>query len=257
MLHTITNIVEGGTMKCLIIAAGRGSRLRGNGTPKPLTPLNGKPIIQHIMERALQGGVTEFVVVTGFRSEEMTSFLAELGRELSVPITTVHNPEWQRGNGISVLAGRPYLVEPFILLMADHIFSPDILSDLISRDQGPDEVTLAVDGGITGNPWVDLEDVTRVLDENGFIRRIGKHLPEYTCFDTGMFKCSPSLFHALEESVTSTGNESLSGAMEILAGRNRARTFDIRGRFWIDIDTDEMYQRAKSYLGRPREQRMS
>ena len=243
-------------MKCLIIAAGSGSRLSGKGEMKPLVPLKGMPIIQHVIERAVKGGITEFVVITGFNSEKLESFLSTIGSQFQIPITTAYNADWKQGNGISVLQGKPHLQEPFILVMSDHIFDPATLSGLISSEMKPNEVILAVDRYIMENPYVDLDDVTRVRDENEYIREIGKHIIDFNCFDTGMFKCSPNLFLAIEEILESTGNESLSGGMTILTERNLARTYDILGRFWIDIDNDEMFSKAEQYLEHEEAQEM-
>lgn len=251
-------------MKCLIIAAGRGTRLAGKGEMKPLVPLCGVPIIEHVILRSVLGGVTGFVIVTGFNSGPLESFLVELGRRHDIPITTVHNREWHKGNGISVLTGKSLLEENFVLVMSDHLFDPSTLRDLIGTHISDGEVILAVDRNIRDNPYVDMEDVTKVLEdvtegmegltkgmeEGGRIREIGKHIDAFNAFDTGMFLCTPVLFEALEESLREHGNESLSGGMEILSNEGRARTFDIGGRYWIDIDSEDMFSLAETLLER-------
>lgn len=50
-------------MKCLIIAAGQGTRLRAKGEVKPLVPLLGVPLIEHVIRSAIAGGVDEFYVI--------------------------------------------------------------------------------------------------------------------------------------------------------------------------------------------------
>ena len=242
-------------MKCLIIAAGRGSRLAGKGEMKPLVPLCGIPIIEHVILRSVLGGVTGFVIVTGFNSGPLESFLAELGQRHDIPITTVHNREWHKGNGISVLTGKSFLEENFVLVMSDHLFDPSTLRDLMGTDISDGEVILAVDRNIRDNPYVDMEDVTKVLEDvtegmegGGRIRDIGKHIDTFNAFDTGMFLCTPALFEALEASLRDHGNDSLSGGMEILSHEGRARTFDIGGRYWIDIDSEDMFSLAEVLL---------
>ncbi|MBW1612904.1 MAG: NTP transferase domain-containing protein [Deltaproteobacteria bacterium] len=47
-------------MKCLIIAAGRGSRLSGKGDSKPLIPLLGLPLIERVILTATNAGLTDF-----------------------------------------------------------------------------------------------------------------------------------------------------------------------------------------------------
>ena len=153
-------------MQCLIIAAGRGSRLRSKGESKPLTPIIGVPLIERVIHCALEAGVDEFVIVTGYQSQQVSYFLANLADRLGILIETVVNQQWQKQNGISVLKAREHLQELFLLLMADHIFDSSIIGTLVNYPLGENEIALAVDSNLQ-NPLIDLEDVTRVKTENG------------------------------------------------------------------------------------------
>ncbi len=53
---------------------------------------------------------------------------------------------------------------------------------------------------------MDIDDVTKVLAEDSKIKAIGKKISNYNAYDTGIFLCSPVLFHAIEESFLSTGD---------------------------------------------------
>jgi choline kinase len=83
-----------------------------------------------------------------------------------------------------------------------------------------------------------------VFVEKDRIRDIGKSIPEYNAFDTGIFLCSPALFDALEESITA-GDASLSGGIRKMARKQKARVFDIGNRYWIDIDDDAAFSKAQ------------
>ncbi|NOQ21213.1 MAG: hypothetical protein GQ565_01010 [Candidatus Aegiribacteria sp.] len=54
-------------------------------------------------------------------------------------------------------------------------------------------------------------------------------------FDTGIFLCTPAIFNALERNAKQDG-DTLSGAVKLLAAEGKAKTFEISGRFWIDVD---------------------
>ena len=58
-------------MKCLIIAAGKGSRLRQLGDSKPLVPVLGVPLIERAIRSAIEAGADDFYVVTGYQGERM------------------------------------------------------------------------------------------------------------------------------------------------------------------------------------------
>lgn len=234
-------------MKCLIIVAGKGSRLKSLSVSKPLTSLLDVPLVERIIRSALDAGVDGFYAVVGYRGDQVRTFLEGLGSKIDVPITVIKNDDWEKANGLSVLKAKKFLKEPFFLMMGDHLFDPDIARKMIDFPLPNDEIALAVDEDLK-NPMVDMDDVTRVMAKDDLIRNIGKGIDEYNCFDTGIFLCNPVLFSALEQSVQETGDDSLSGGIRILAGKGKVRAVPVDGRFWIDIDDPERYKQAESYL---------
>ncbi|MGZ8296843.1 MAG: NTP transferase domain-containing protein, partial [Allosphingosinicella sp.] len=78
-------------MKCLIIAAGQGTRLRSIAAAKPLARVAGLPLIEHVVRRAAAGGASEFVVVTGYEPEPLEAFLHALSEASGLPIEIVRN----------------------------------------------------------------------------------------------------------------------------------------------------------------------
>ena len=233
-------------MKCLIIAAGRGSRLQHKGDSKPLTPLLGISLIERVIRSATEAGAGEFYVVTGYHGDRVQAFLERLAGRLGVGITPIVNEAWEQGNGLSVLAAREHLKEPFLLLMADHLFDPSLTRKLVEVSLADDEIALGVDKDIH-NPCVDLEDVTRVETADGRIRDIGKGLTDYNGFDTGIFHCTPAIFDALARCIKEAGDTTLSAAVRMMAAEGRARAVEVR-EFWIDVDDPAAFQRAENVL---------
>ena len=233
-------------MKCLIIAAGQGSRLRSLGEAKPLIRLENTSLIERVVDSALEADVGSFYVVVGYQGESVCSHLEEVSKSKNVPITIIKNEEWERANGISVLKARPYLNEPFLLLMGDHIFDPEIARQLV-RYSPSEGILLAVDEDLE-NPFVDMDDVTRVFAEGGRIKEIGKGIEPYNCFDTGIFLCGPVLFSAIEKSSEEYGDDTLSGGVRLLAKEGRSGIMPINGMFWCDIDDPENFNQAEKYL---------
>ncbi|MHC1635888.1 MAG: sugar phosphate nucleotidyltransferase [Candidatus Methanospirareceae archaeon] len=234
-------------MKALIIAAGKGSRLREltKTKPKALVQILGLSLIERVILSAKEAGIKEFFIVTGYLGEKIREALRD-GASYGVKIEYVENNEWERGNGVSVLKAREGgLDENFILLMTDHIFNPHILKELLKEEIGEDECILCVDR-VRGD--IDVEEATKVRVEDGYVVDIGKELKDYNAIDCGIFYLSPSIFEALEESIRG-GDESLSGGIRVLAERGKVRAFYIGADdFWIDIDTKEDYKRAKRML---------
>ena len=228
---------------CLILAAGNGTRIRSisGGLPKPLVRFRGKPILEHVMLRAQQAGIDRFVIVVGYRSDLIRRWF-DSRRLGNVSVTWVENPEYHKHNGISVLKAREEIDEKFLLLMADHVFEPETAKALMKQPLAPDEVILAVDPNI--DRVFDLDDATKVRRDGNHIVDIGKEIANYDALDTGMFLCSPVLFHKLE-SATRDGNCSLSDGMRQLAGERRLRALEIGQADWQDLDTPEALAHAE------------
>ena len=231
-------------MKALILAAGRGIRQRENGEPKPLVPLLGLRFIERVILTAKKSGIKEFQIVIGYKGEKIRKYVGD-GCKYEVKVDYIINDEWKRGNGISVLKAREYIQEPFILLMADHLFDYNILGELREIPVEKDECVLCVDRN--HHKYLDIEDATKVLIEDGRIKDVNKRLNRYNGIDTGIFLCTPAVFDALEESIVN-GDESLSGGIRIMASRGKMKAFDISAKYWIDIDDDKALKNARTLL---------
>lgn len=233
-------------MKCLIIAAGQGTRLKAKGEVKPLVPLLGVPLIERIIRSAVEGGADDFYVVTGYQGEKVANFLKQLSKHLNVAVTLIQNDDWQKENGFSVLKARDVMKEPFLLLMADHLFDPCIIRTLQEQSLNKGEVLLAVDTDIS-NPLADMEDVTKVRIKDGYILNIGKTIDDFNGFDTGLFLCTPAIFEALERAYKIHNDTTLSAAIRVLAEDKRAKSVQTNG-FWIDVDDEKAHKKAEKTL---------
>ena len=233
-------------MKCLIVAAGQGARLREKAELKPLVPLLGKLLIEHVIDRTHRAGIDTFLIVSGYRGEKLRLELDQLAIRKNITITHIVNDEWSRSNGISVLKSKSYLHEPFLLTMCDHLVDPQILRELISVSREPESVVLAVDFNID-SLLNDPEDVTRVSCVGNRIERVGKLLTNFNAFDTGIFLCTSVIFDALEVS-QALGDDTISGAMNVLADWQKAYTFDVGDKLWIDIDDPVAFGKAENLL---------
>ena len=229
--------------RCLILAAGNGTRIKSiaNGLPKPLVDFQGKPMLEHVIERARQAGIDDVVIVVGYRSGLIRRWLD--GRSLGVSITLVENPDYHQPNGISALKARNEIQENFLLLMADHIFEPETARLLLNASLRDGEVILAVDPNI--DRVFDLDDATKVLRNGDRIVDIGKEIARYDALDTGMFLCGPALFDRLELA-SKKGNCSLSDGMRQLIAEKRLRALEIGEGQWQDLDTPEALAHAEA-----------
>ena len=233
--------------ECLILAAGNGSRIAAmsGSAPKPLVPLLGAPLLEHIVLSSKAAGIEKFVIVVGYRADAIRCWFADHPLD-DLSVTLVENLDYHKANGVSALAAKKLLRNPFLLLMADHIFEPKTARALLRQPLEEDEVILGVDYNI--NRIFDLDDATKVKLDGNHIVDIGKDLLHYDALDTGMFLCSPALFERLE-AAKKDGNCSLSDGMRQLARERRLRALEIGEAHWEDVDTPESLIHAEGVFG--------
>ena len=236
----------------VVLAAGKGTRLRASDEdlPKPLHTVGGVPLIKRTILTLASAGVSRVVVVTGFMEDRIRATV--LGdpayAAAGVAIEIAHNPEFERSNGISVLAGGARVGGPFLLSMADHVYTPAIAHVVASADLAAADLYLATDPRI--EDVLDLDDATKVRTEDGRIVDIGKALEVYDRIDCGVFAVTPRLLDALAEVRAERGDCSLSQGVKRLADQGRARVADIGGGFWQDVDTPADRERAEATISR-------
>lgn len=231
----------------VILAAGRGSRLDPGGQKsefsKPLMRVGGRSLLERTVEGCRKAGARRILVVTGFRAELVAAEVERLSRG---DLEVVYNPDWQKANGMSLLACRDHIDGDFALMMSDHIFETSILADMMALTPVPGSITLAVDYKI--DQVFDLDDATKVQIEGGHIAAISKGLARYDAIDCGLFLCTPVIFEALAEASAATGDCSLSQGMERVGAQRRFFPFDIGDRRWQDVDTPDMLAEADQLL---------
>lgn len=232
----------------VVLAAGFGSRLARDGEEgslKPLTPVAGVPLIERTLSNLARAGCERVAIVLGYRANEIE---AEIRRAHSsgVALQFVHNPDYAKSNGLSVLAAAPLIEDTFVLVMADHVLGDSLMD--IARDHMPPEngVSLLVDYKL--GRIFDMEDATKVRVKDKRIVAIGKHMVDYNCIDTGVFVCTRGLLEALEAVKSEKGDASLSDGIQRLAAAGRMEAVDIGDGFWQDVDTPEMLAYAERTL---------
>ncbi|HIB04892.1 MAG TPA: phosphocholine cytidylyltransferase family protein, partial [Candidatus Marinimicrobia bacterium] len=122
-------------MKLVIIAAGQGKRIRSitAESPKTLLKINGRTLLETLLENCLHVGISDVVVVTGYQSKEIEDFIHNLRMDLN--IQTVYNPDWNLENGVSILAAKDTVLahETFIVSMSDHFYSAKLMEKINSQ----------------------------------------------------------------------------------------------------------------------------
>jgi len=116
-----TNITKG-----VLLAAGRGTRMREltQELPKPMLPVRGKPVLEHIIAGLRDAHLTEILIVVGWQAEVVSHFFGDgskLGVQIQYTTQTV-----QDGTGKVVELAREFVgADPFVLSYGDILIAPE------------------------------------------------------------------------------------------------------------------------------------
>jgi 1L-myo-inositol 1-phosphate cytidylyltransferase len=228
--------------EAVILMAGEGSRARGNGltTPKPLISIRGRPLFSHTVDCLEKAAVRRLHIVTGYNCDALLAGLAPLVPP-GIQLHPIHNHDWTKKNGISLLVAAEHVSSPFLLTMGDHFFDPTII-DLLIAGADITKLNLAVDRKF--ETIFDISDAMKTRTRGAQLTAIGKELTDYDAVDTGIFVCPLEFFKYLEAAKRS-GDCSLAEGVQLMAEAGKARTIDIGNAWWHDIDTPEMLRHAE------------
>ena len=142
-------------MKAVILAGGRGTRLSEETQlkPKPLVEAAGQPLIWHVMQNYAQYGITEFIVLAGYKGQQIREYFAnywlhqaDITFDLATPEREIHKVRslpWRVSvldTGIDTNTGgriarlKDLLNEDFLLTYGDGVSDVNI-SELIANHQ--------------------------------------------------------------------------------------------------------------------------
>jgi choline kinase len=154
-------------MKALILAAGRGTRIRSihGDHPKCLIRFDGSKftILDHQITSLLSAGVANLGIVVGYQKDQIIQHVVENFRNHLHRFCFIENPAFAKTNNIYSfwLAQRWINEEAFICLNADVVFDPRIL---IPAVESTAPITMIVDP-----KWRD-ETMKVIISENRVIR---------------------------------------------------------------------------------------
>jgi L-glutamine-phosphate cytidylyltransferase len=161
--------------RAILIAAGRGRRLgpHTEDIPKCMVPVGDKPILGWVWDAFRAAGITELIVIRGYRGDVLEPFV----RSLVPGAVFVDNVEWQTNNVLLSLAcARAYLDRACVISYSDILFTPAVARAAVAS---PAEIALVIDRefrtiyeGRTQHPLEEGE--VSDLMPDGSVARVGK-----------------------------------------------------------------------------------
>ena len=121
-------------MKAVLLAAGKGTRMREltNDVPKPMLRVQGKPILEHIIEGLKATGVREFFIVTGYRAEVVEEYFGD-GAKFGVKVSYGRQIV-QDGTGKAPELAKTFVGKSsFFLTYGDILVKPETYQQMLAR----------------------------------------------------------------------------------------------------------------------------
>ncbi|MCP5425792.1 MAG: nucleotidyltransferase family protein [Gammaproteobacteria bacterium] len=227
-------------MKAMILAAGRGKRMRPltDTIPKPLLPVAGKPLISHHIEALHAAGIRDVVINLGHLGEQIPAALGN-GREYGVTLRYSREPPEALETGGGIFQALPLLgADPFAVINGD-IWSDFDYARLTRQGfaQAEDQAHLVLVSNPPHHPQGDfaLQD-RRVLETDTqrltFSGISVLHPALFTGCKPGRFQLAPLLRRAMAEGRVS-GEHHLGGWCDV-GTPERLQTLDRRLRSRAD-----------------------
>ncbi len=238
-------------MKAVILAAGIASRLRPltDTTPKCLLKIGDRCLLERAFDALIQNGFDEFIIVTGYRQQQIVDFLQIRYPERKV--TFIYNDRYESTNNIySLWLTRPYVDgEEVLLLDSDIVFDPQIVAKLLGSDKAD---ALALNRHELG-----AEEIKVIADKELKVVEISKvcSIPEAIGESIGIEKMSATytkaLFQELETMITVEGLDNIfyERAFERLIPQGYSfYVIDTTEFFSTELDTVEDFQQAQKLI---------
>lgn len=178
--------------KAVILAAGRGTRMREltDELPKPMIAVRGKPILEHIVSGLAANGVTEFLIVVGYRREVIEDHFGD-GSAHGIRVSYVEQVV-QDGTGRVVELGRDFTGDdPFVLSYGDILVSPESYRPLVDFSDVDAKLTVKRDEDVRKGGAVFIDDDGWVTD---LIEKPEEGQPTSPYYNAGIYAFSARIY---------------------------------------------------------------
>jgi len=216
-------------MKAVVLVAGKGTRMEPltSDCPKVMLQVANKPILEHILNSAIQAGIEGFVFITGYLEQQIREYFGD-GSKWGVSIDYVLQKE-QLGTANAIGYAKGHVEEAFLVLNGDMLIGQEDLKALISRTE---EAVICVKEVENPSDFGVLE-----VENNKVVRIIEKPKnPPTKLANAGVYLFRESIFDFIDRTQASVRKEfEITDSIQMLIDSGAAVGYSpLEGR-WIDI----------------------
>ncbi|MHB8101914.1 MAG: bifunctional sugar-1-phosphate nucleotidylyltransferase/acetyltransferase [Methanosarcina sp.] len=216
-------------MKAVVLVAGKGTRMEPltSDCPKVMLQVANKPILEHILNSAIQAGIEGFVFITGYLEQQIREYFGD-GSKWGVSIDYVQQKE-QLGTANAIGYAKGHVEEAFLVLNGDMLIGQEDLKALLSRTE---EAVICVKEVENPSDFGVLE-----VENNKVVRIIEKPKnPPTKLANAGVYLFRESIFDFIDRTQASVRKEfEITDSIQMLIDSGAAVGYSpLEGR-WIDI----------------------
>lgn len=223
-------------MQAVILAAGRGTRLRPltHHVPKPIIRVGSKALMEHSLSR-LPDEIDELVIVVGYLAEQIMNYFGEeyAGR----PIKYVKQKDL-KGTASALWSCRQEINGRFLVMMGDDVYGREDLKRCLEHEQCI--LTREINGVFAGGRII--------LNSEGYLEDIreGKHRQKTSLVNTGAYVLNERIFDY--EPVKLPGRSEY-GLPQTMINMSKDHPVAIeKADFWLPVGDHQALQRANKIL---------
>ena len=212
----------------VVLAAGEGTRLRPmtHNRPKPMLPAANRPILEHVLDALVDAGVSELVVVVGYKRDRVQNHVGPTYR--GHPVEYVGQNK-QLGSGHALLQARDVVSGPALVVNGDRIIDGGMTRRVADAFDGGTAISVIREQNPGRYGSVDVED-GRVIDlvEN-------PDEPTFGFVNAGIYAFAADVFDRLETTPRTDGELPITDTVlrEVEAGEGSVRAVEVEG-LWAD-----------------------
>ncbi|HET8550045.1 MAG TPA: nucleotidyltransferase family protein [Bryobacteraceae bacterium] len=230
--------------KAVVLAAGRGTRMGTltAGVPKPMLPVRGRPMLEHVLEALAAAGIDHFLIVVGYRREVIEEHFRRSRRTIEYRVQDPID-----GTGSAARLARGFAGnEPFLLTFGDILVDPGAYLRCMDELLPSTVAVLGVKD--IDDPW---RGAAVYADAHGRITRVVEKPAQGTSTtrwgSAGLYTMKPVVFEYLDRLEPSPrGEYELTSIFELmLRDRLELRVAPVEGE-WRDLGTPQELKAANA-----------
>jgi bifunctional UDP-N-acetylglucosamine pyrophosphorylase/glucosamine-1-phosphate N-acetyltransferase len=216
-------------MKAVVLVAGKGTRMEPltSDCPKVMLQVANKPVLEHILNSAIEAGIEGFVFITGYLEEQIKAHFGD-GSKWGVSIEYVQQKE-QLGTANAIGYARGHVEGVFLVLNGDMLIGQKDLKALVSRKE---EAVICVKEVENPSDFGVLETrdnkVTRIIEK--------PKNPPTNLANAGIYLFRESIFGFIDKTQPSVRKElEITDSIQMLIDSGKTVGYSPLEDSWIDI----------------------